>query len=29
MDKLVKIKMDIGLLEYEMYQDIPKIEIGF
>ena len=29
MDKLVKINMDIGLLEYEMYQDIPKIEIGF
>ncbi len=29
MDKLVKINMDMGLLEYEMYQDIPKIEIGF
>ena len=29
MDKLVKINMDRGLLEYEMYQDIPKIEIGF
>lgn len=28
MDKLVKINMDMGLLEYEMYQDIPKIEIG-
>lgn len=29
MDKLIKINMDMGLLEYEMYQDIPKIEIGF
>ena len=28
MDKLVKINTDMGLLEYEMYQDIPKIEVG-
>ena len=28
MDKLIKINMDMGLLEYEMYQDIPEVEIG-
>lgn len=28
MDKLVKLNMDMGQLEYDMYQDIPYREIG-
>lgn len=28
MYQLVKINLDMGLLEYDMYQDIPKEEIG-
>lgn len=28
MEKLVKINSNMGMLEYEMYQDIPRIEVG-
>ena len=28
MEKLVKANSNMGMLEYEMYQDIPRIELG-